>query len=152
MAEFEYGLGGTERPTDASEAFADLPQNKTLMIQKLTADGAAKPQIAKGLTNVEAVFEHFKPKVDMEFQGEDGGTVKENLAFKNLGDFGSKGLTKQSNFLQGLNMKQGEMNKIVKQLRSNKRFVTAMQDPAAKAAFVEVLKDLVAEIETAQKG
>ncbi len=152
MAEFEYGIGGTERPVDASEAFADLPQNKTLMIEKLTADGAAKPQIATGLTNVEAVFEHFKPKVEMEFQGEDGGTVKENLNFKNLGDFGSKGLTKQSNFLQGLNMKQGEMNKIVKQLRSNKRFVTAMQDPAAKAAFVEVLKDLVTEIEGAQKG
>ncbi len=152
MAEFEYGIGGTERPVDASEAFADLPQNKTLMIEKLTADGAAKPQIATGLTNVEAVFEHFKPKVEMEFQGEDGGTVKEDLKFKNLGDFGSKGLTKQSNFLQGLNMKQGEMNKIVKQLRSNKRFVTAMQDPAAKAAFVEVLKDLAAEIEASQKG
>lgn len=152
MAEFEYGIGGTERPVDASEAFADLPQNKTLIIEKLTADGAAKPQIATGLTNVEAVFEHFKPKVEMEFQGEDGGTVKEELSFKNLGDFGSKGLTKQSSFLQGLNLKQGEMNKIVKQLRSNKRFVTAMQDPAAKAAFVEVLKDLVAEIEAAKKG
>ncbi len=152
MAEFEYGIGGTERPVDASEAFADLPQNKTLMIEKLTMDGAAKPQIATGLTNVEAVFEHFKPKVDMEFQGEDGATVKEDLKFKNLGDFGSKGLTKQSNFLQGLNMKQVEMNKIVKQLRSNKRFVTAMQDATAKAAFVDVLKDLVAEIEASQKG
>lgn len=152
MAEFEYGIGGTERPVDASEAFADLPQNKTLMIQKLTADGAVKPQIAKGLTNVEAVFEHYKPNVDMEFQGEDGGTVKENLGFGNLGDFGAKGLTKKSTFLQGLNLKQNEMNKIVKQLRSNKRFVTAMQDPAAKAAFVEVLKELAAELDAAKKG
>ncbi len=152
MAEFEYGIGGTERPVDASEAFADLPQNKTLMIQKLTADGAVKPQIAKGLTNVEAVFEHYKPNVDMEFQGEDGSTVKENLGFRNLGEFGAKGLTKQSTFLQGLNLKQNEMNKIVKQLRSNKRFVTAMQDPAAKAAFVEVLKELAAELDAAKKG
>ena len=151
MAEFEYGIGGTERPVDASEAFADLPQNKTLMIEKLTADGAAKPQIATGLTNVEAVFEHFKPKVEMEFEGEDGATVKEDLKFKNLGDFGSKGLTRQSGFLQGLHLKQNEMNKIVKQLRSNKRFVTAMQDPAAKAAFVEVLKGLAAEIDAADK-
>ena len=151
MAEFEYGIGGTERPVDASEAFADLPQNKTLIIEKLTADGAAKPQIATGLTNVEAVFEHYKPKVEMEFEGEDGATVKEDLKFKNLGDFGSKGHTRQSGFLQGLNLKQGEMNKIVKQLRSNKRFVTAMQDPAAKAAFVEVLKSLAAEIDAADK-
>ena len=146
MAEFEYGIGGTERPVDASEAFADLPQNKTLLIEKLTADGAAKPQIATGLTNVEAVFEHFKPKVEMEFQGEDGGTVKENLGFKNLGDFGAKGLTKQSAFLQDLNLQQTELMKVVKQLRSNKRFVAAMQDPAAKTAVVEALRELAAEL------
>ncbi len=148
MSDFEYGLGGTERPTDASEAFADLPMNKTLMVTKLTNDDPVKPVITKGLTNVEAVFEHFKPEVEVEFQDEEGGEVKENLSFSNLGDFGDKGLTKQSDFLQGLNLKQNEMNRIVKQLRSNKILISAMQNPESKAAFVEVLKDMVAEIES----
>jgi hypothetical protein len=149
MSDFEYGLGGTERPTDASEGFTDLPQNKTLMIEKLTSDDPVKPEIVKGLTNVEAVFEHFKPNVDMEFQGEDGSEVKENLGFSNLGDFGDKGLTRQSDFLQDLNLKQNEMNRIVKQLRSNKILISAMQNAESKAAFVAVLKDLMAEIEGA---
>lgn len=149
MIDAEYGIGGTERPLDASEAFADLPQNKTLMIEKLTSDDALKPQIVEGLTNVEAVFAHFKPNVDMAFQGEDGSETKESLSFDDLGDFGSKGLTKQSDFLQGLNMRQTEMNRIVKQLRSNKRFVSAMQDPAAKAAFVAALKEVAAELGSA---
>lgn len=148
MSDFEYGLGGTERPTDASEAFADLPMNKTLMVTKLTNDDPVKPVITPGLTNVEAVFGHFKPDVEVEFQDEDGGEVKEKLSFANLGDFGDKGLTKQSDFLQGLNLKQNEMNRIVKQLRSNKILISAMQSPESKAAFVEVLKEMVAEIET----
>jgi len=148
MSDFEYGLGGTERPTDASEAFADLPMNKTLMVTKLTNDDPVKPVITPGLTNVEAVFDHFKPDVEVEFQDEDGGEVKEKLSFSNLGDFGDKGLTKQSEFLQGLNLKQNEMNRIVKQLRSNKILISAMQNPESKAAFVEVLKEMVAEIET----
>jgi len=151
MSDFQYGIGGTERPVDASEAFADLPQNKTLLIEKLTGDDPVKPEIVKGLTNVEQVFEHYQPNVDMEFSSEDGAEVKENLNFGNLGDFGDKGLTRQSDFLQGLNLKQNEMNRIVKQLRSNKILISAMQNPDSKAAFVEVLKELVQEIENADK-
>ncbi|NND94056.1 MAG: hypothetical protein HKN45_04275 [Flavobacteriales bacterium] len=118
------------------------------MVTKLTNDDPVKPVITPGLTNVEAVFDHFKPDVEVEFQDEDGGEVKEKLSFSNLGDFGDKGLTKQSDFLQGLNLKQNEMNRIVKQLRSNKILISAMQNPESKAAFVEVLKDMVAEIES----
>jgi hypothetical protein len=29
----EYGIGGQEVPNDASEAIADIPQNRTLLIQ-----------------------------------------------------------------------------------------------------------------------
>lgn len=147
MAEFEYGIGGTERPVDASEAFADLPQNKTLMIQKLTGDDPVKPQVVEGLTNVEAVFAHFKPKVEAAFSGADGNEIKEELSFENLGDFGPKGLTKQSSFLQDLSLQQTELMKVVKQLRTNKRLVSAMQDPAAKAAVIEALKELASELD-----
>ena len=27
-----YGIGGTEVPSDASEAFADIPKNRTLIV------------------------------------------------------------------------------------------------------------------------
>ncbi len=148
MSQFEYGIGGTERPEEGSEGMAELPMNKTLLVNKLTNDDAVKPEIVKGLTNVESVFEHYKPKVEAEFATEDGSEVKEELKFNNLGDFGAKGLTRQSDFLQGLNLKQNEMNRIVKQLRSNKILISAMQNAESKEAFVNVLKDLLGELET----
>src|SRR5450432_2398871 len=99
---YDYGIGGQEVPKDASEAIADIPQNRTLMIEKLTADAPVKPEVVEGLKNVEEVFQHFKPQVDCEFQKEDGSSMNEKLSFSNLGDFGTKGITNQSNFLKDL--------------------------------------------------
>ena len=41
----EYGIGGTEVKGDASEAFAEIPQNRTLLCEKLTDEPPVKPQI-----------------------------------------------------------------------------------------------------------
>lgn len=147
MSPLEYGIGGTERPTDASEAFADLPQNKTLFAQKLTQDDPIKPEVVKGLTNVNQVFEHFKPNADVALKGEEGEEIEENLKFSNVGDFAPKGLTKQSDFMQGLMQKKSEMNSIVKQLRSNKVLNKALQDADSKAAFLDTLRQLISELD-----
>lgn len=142
-----YGIGGTERPTETSEALGALQQNKTLMVQKLTHDDPIKPQVVEGLTNTEAVFDHYKPSLEMEFTNEEGTAVKETLAFANLGDFGSKGIVNQSAFLKDLNDKQGEFLKIVKQLRTNKLLLTALKDSENKAAIMSALENLKAEID-----
>ena len=65
MAVSSKGIGGNEVPLDANEAIADIPQNRTLIAQKLTADDPIKPELVEGLTTVEKVFEHFKPHVKM---------------------------------------------------------------------------------------
>ena len=36
MSMYNYGIGGNEVKKDAGEAIADIPSNKTLLIQKLT--------------------------------------------------------------------------------------------------------------------
>jgi hypothetical protein len=56
-----YGIGGTEVKTDAFEAFADIPQNRVLLAEKLTYDPPVKPEIIEGLTSIDDVFENFKP-------------------------------------------------------------------------------------------
>ena len=33
------GIGGQVRPQEASEAISEIPQNRTLLVEKLTADG-----------------------------------------------------------------------------------------------------------------
>ena len=147
MAGSSKGIGGNEVPLDANEAIADIPQNRTLIAQKLTADDPIKPELVEGLTTVEKVFEHFKPHVNIDFEDAQGAMKKETLSFANLGDFGVKGITAQSSFLTGLETEKDQLQKIVKQLKSNKVLKAALEDPEAKAALLSTLQGLIGELE-----
>ncbi len=141
-----FGIGGTEVKQDAFEAFEEIQANKVLMAEKLTDLPPVKPEIVEGLTNVEAVFEHFKPNVNVQFEKAGGVNVQENLSFKNLGDFGMKGITAQSPLLGELNMKHDQYLKIMKQLKTNKMLKTAMNEPGGKDNIVAALNALITEI------
>lgn len=145
-----YGIGGTEVKTDAFEAFADIPQNRVLLAEKLTYDAPVKPVIVEGLTDVVKVFEQFQPKVEMEFETEDGSSKRETLRFKGLEDFGTKGITAQSDYLTELNMKRIQYQKIVKQLKSNKILKQALDNKESKAHFINALHTLIQELEEAR--
>lgn len=142
-----YGLGGTEVNSDASEAIAEIGQNKTLLVQKLTQDQSIKPKVVNGLTSIGQVFEHFKPEVEVEFEDADGVEKKEMLKFGNLGDFGKKGITNQSKFLNNLNIEKDQYLKVIKQLKSNKILKTALADPEAKQALIKSIQSLITELE-----
>ena len=43
MAIEKYGIGGMVQDTEAFEAFADIPQNRVLMAEKLTAEAPVNP-------------------------------------------------------------------------------------------------------------
>ncbi|MUH34685.1 hypothetical protein D9O36_02420 [Zobellia amurskyensis] len=142
-----YGIGGTEVKTDANEAFADIPRNRTLLVEKLTNDPAIKPVVTTGLKTIEEVFEHFKPEVEVEFENADGVGKKEMLKFSNLGDFGAKGITRQSSFLKDLDTEKDQYVKVVKQLKTNKILKTAIADSDAKTALLDAIRALLTEIE-----
>lgn len=146
MAE-TYGIGGTEVKSDANEAFADIPQNRTLMVEKLTNDPPIKPEITTGLKTIEEVFEHFKPEVEVEFEDDDGVEVKETLKFGNLGDFGAKGITRQSKFLKDLDTQKDQYVKITKQLKTNKLLKNAIANPEAKQSILDAIRALLTELE-----
>ena len=141
-----YGIGGTEVKTDASEAFADIPQNRTLMAEKLTKDPPVRPDVVHGLQTIDQVFAHYKPKVDLEFEDEDGVGRKESLSFAGLADFGIKGITEQSEFLKDYTTRKEEYMKIIKQLKTNKILKTALADPEAKASLLEAIYSMIAEL------
>lgn len=147
---YNYGLGGQEVPKDASEGIADIPMNRTLMLEKLTDEDPIKPKIVEGLKNIDEVFANFKPKVEVEFLKEDGSFQGEQLNFANLGDFGSKGIVNQSNFLKDLDMQKNEYAKIIKQLKSNKALKTVLENPDTKASFVQALLAMAQEIDDAK--
>ncbi|MCT6869878.1 hypothetical protein [Apibacter sp.] len=141
-----YGIGGNEVPLDASEAILEIAQNRTLIAQKLTGQTPIRPEIVEGLSTVEQVFEHFKPEVKVNFEDADGNTKFEELKFKNLGDFGIKGITAQSKFLTDLQVEKEQYQKIIKQLKTNKILKAALEDPEAKNALMESIEGLINEL------
>jgi hypothetical protein len=142
-----YGLGGTEVKTDANEAIQEIPQNRTLLVEKLTQDQPIKPVVVKNLKTIDDVFEHYKPEVEVEFEDADGVGKKETLKFSNLGDYGGKGITRQSKFLKDLSTEKDQYVKIIKQLKTNKILKAALTDPEAKTALLESIRALLTEIE-----
>lgn len=141
------GIGGNEVPLDANEAIVEIPQNRTLFAQKLTADDPVRPELVEGLNTVEKVFEHYKPEVKADFEDANGTVKMESLNFKNLGDFGTKGITAQSSFLSGLETEKDQYQKIVKQLRTNKILKAALADPDARKTLYDIINVLIKELE-----
>lgn len=146
MAILEYGIGGNEVKVDASEAIANIPENRSLIVEHLTADEPINPETVMGLSTIEEVFAHFSPNIDIEFESEDGQPVKENFKFANVADFGVKNMTENSPYLNNLNMQKEFYETLIKQLRSNKVLQRALENAESKEAFVTALTALKSEL------
>jgi predicted component of type VI protein secretion system len=145
---YNYGIGGQERKLDnAQEAITDIPLNRTLLVQKLTADPPLRAKVVEDLRTPEAVFAHFKPEVEVEFEKEDGTTIPETLHFESLGDFGKKGIVNQSRFLQDLSTQSEDLQKLLRQLKSNKILKSALDTPETKAAFLATIQAMIEELD-----
>ncbi|MGB0879542.1 MAG: hypothetical protein ACPGTO_03145 [Polaribacter sp.] len=151
MSMYNYGIGGNEVKVDASEAIADIPSNRTLLIQKLTNEPPVTPEAVYNLKTVDEVFEKFAPKMKLEFQDKNGADVKEEMSFKNLGDFGAKSIKANSDFLNKLHIEKEQNIKISRQLSSNRALKKALETPETKGAIIELLESSLKEIESLQK-
>lgn len=148
MAILDYGIGGNEVKIDSSEAIANIPENRSLIVEQLTSDEPVTPEAVKGLSTVEEVFEHFSPNVDIEFENEQGQSVKENFSFKTVADFSVKNMTENSSFLKDLAMEKDFFEGLIKQLRSNKVLQRVLENAESKEAFIAALKELKSELKT----
>jgi len=146
----DYGIGGTEVKGDASEAFAEIPQNRTLLCEKLTGDAPIKPNIVEGLQTIDDVFEHYKPEIELDFEDSEGTGKQEKLSFSGLSDFGVKGITAQSEFLKDLTIEKEQYQKIIKQLKSNKLLKKTLDNPDSKQDLLGVMYALIKELEEAK--
>lgn len=147
MAILDYEIGGNEARIEGAEGISDIPQNRTLLVEKLTTDDPIHPEKVEGLSSVEDVFNHFKPNINVEFQDESGQTVEENYKFSNVGDFSLKNLTLQSKFLNDLNEKKNFYASFMKQLRTNKVLQKALQNEESRQALIAALEELKKELD-----
>lgn len=144
---FDYQVGGNAVKIDASEGMADIPMNRSLFVQKLTADEPIRPESVYDLKTVDEVFEHFKPNVDVEFETQDGSSKEEKINFNSVADFKSSNIVQQSAFLQGLNAEKEGYAKIMKQLKTNKLVKNVTENPETKEAFIAALQNLIQELD-----
>lgn len=152
MAIMEYGIGGNEVRVDASESIAAIPENRTLLVEQLTSDEPVNPEVIEGLTSIDQVFSHFKPKVEIELENEDGQNIEETLYFNSVGDFSVKNMTAQSSYLSELNTAKDFYESLKKQLRSNKVLQKALENPESKQALLDALKGIQAELQAADQA
>jgi predicted component of type VI protein secretion system len=145
----DFNVGATEDHKDANEAFAELSMNKTLFVQKLTSHDAYQPELVMDLKTVDDVFNHYQPNQEMDFTDEDGAPISEDLRFSNLGDFGSKGIVKQSKYLQAVSNKQDQYLSIAKDLKSNKTLQAVLQNKETKEAFMGAIAAMIKDLEDA---
>ena len=142
MAILEYGIGGNEVKVDTSEAIANIPENRSLIVEQLTADEPVTPEAVKGLSTIEEVFAHFLPNIDVEFE------KKENFRFSSVADFSVKNMTQNSPFLHKLDTEKTFYEGMVTQLRSNKVLQRVLENPESKKAFISALEALSNELKT----
>lgn len=145
-----YEIGGNEVKVDANEGINIIPGNRTLFAQQLTDKPNQKPEVVEGLETVGAVFEHFKPSVNLELETEEGMGVKETLNFTNVGDFNPKSLVERSSYLSGVNERKMAYIQILKQVKTNKVLQKIINDPDNKAALLSVLEELANELQKSE--
>lgn len=149
MAIYDYGIGGNEVNVDANESIADIPSNRTLLVQKLTDEAPVSPETVYGLQTVEDVFEHFSPSINVEMQDDNGEDVLETMRFKNLGDFNADKLKENSDFLSKLDVEKEQNIKIARQLSSNKALLKALANPETRQAILDLLQSSLDEVNNA---
>jgi len=143
-------------PDEESNArVTPLDSNKTLMVDQFTSDvEPGDPEFVEGIQNINDAFAHFKPKVNVDFTDEEGGSVSETLQFGELRDFeanGGKGrLVENSGFLSGVKQKIDTNAKIRKSIEQNRKLRDILKDEASREELKEMLQAMLSEIESAK--
>ena len=143
-------------PDEQSNAkVSPIDSNKTLMIDQFTADAEpGNPEFVEDIQSIDDAFAHFKPKVNVDFTDEEGGSVSETLKFGELRDFeanGGKGrLVENSEFLSGVKQKIDTNAKIRKSIEQNRKLRDILKDEASREELKEMLEAMLAEIESAK--
>lgn len=140
-------------PDQESNAKVSLiDQNKTLMMDQFTSDAEpGNPELVEDIQNINDAFAHFKPKVEVDFVDEEGGSVNETLNFTELRDFeadGGKGrLVQNSQFLSGVKAKIDVNKKIRKSIEQNRKLRDILKEESSRQELKEMLQAMLAELE-----
>ncbi|GAL64818.1 hypothetical protein [Algibacter lectus] len=132
-----FGFDGSSKNNDGVQ---EIPSNKSLLIQKLTDLPPLLPEVVKGLQNTEAVFQHFKPSVNVVFDNLDKGMVKETIRFTDMLDFEVEKIVSRSEFLTELELKKRIYFDIVNKLQNNSELKELLKNKDSKTALLKKIQ------------
>ena len=136
---------------ESSAKVSLIDQNKTLMIDQFTSDAEpGNPEFVEDIQNINDAFEHFKPKVEVDFVDEEGGSVNETLKFGEIRDFeadGGKGrLVQNSQFLSGVKAKIDVNTKIRKSIEQNRKLRDILKEEGSRQELKAMLQAMLDEL------
>ena len=127
-----------------------ISQNKTLYIGQFT-EAVTEPELFQDANTIKDVFDKFKPKMNVEFQTENGDYVEETLNFNEMKDFevnnGTGQLVTNSSFLQSVKSNIDANAKMRKNIEQNKRLRDLIGNTESKEELRNVLQNLLDELE-----
>ncbi len=142
-----YGVGATSMPVETNVALGPLPENKTMVVQKLTQEAPDEAVLVKGIENMEQVFQQFQPKVELDFDNEDGSTSPQELRFESIVDFKPEKMMEKNEFLKDLNAQKDEYGNIHSKLKANTSLQKVLANDEQKQAFIAVLNSFITELQ-----
>ena len=136
---------------ESGSSVSALDTNKTLFIDQYTTDAQGEdPELFEDAKTIGDVFDHFKPNVEVQFTGEDGGVVSETLHFNEIKDFEADGgrgnLVANSEFLSEQKAQMDSFAKVRKQIEQNKKLRDILKDPKSKEELKDYLEYLLNEL------
>lgn len=141
-------------PDEESNAkVSPIDNNKTLFVDQFTTDvDPGNPEFVEDIQSIDDAFAHFKPKVEVNFTDEDGGTVTETLKFNEIRDFeaqGGKGrLVQNSEYLSGVKKQVDTNVKIGKSIEQSRKLREILKDEGSREELKEMLQAMLDEIES----
>ena len=129
-------------------AVPNIPHNRTLYAQQLTAEAPSDVEFVDDCQTLQDVFNHFQPGVNLELKNEEGVGEDVEVQFRSLQDFGREGIINQSDLLNKISGTQKMFEGFMEKL-TDEQLHLLLSNPEEKAAYVQVLQQLIDELEAA---
>lgn len=136
---------------EVEQSFTRINTNRTLIVASLHGEGPYEPeQVPDDYTvSLAKLFEYAKPNITVELEtgDEDNPTQEVQIQYDSLKSFQPDGLEKRISILQKQRAQENRLTRIKAELERSKRLQDILQDPEKKAAFLDILRSILEELQ-----
>ena len=129
-----------------SDGITEVPHNKTLIIEQLTAKEPSKPEIVYGLQSIEDVFNNYKPSIGVFLKDYKGAITNEKFSFNSLTDFQLEKILSKSKSTQSLVEYKNFLFTLANKVNENKNFREVIDNQENKDQLLELIQQLKLDV------